>query len=102
MGSNIRMQGFRTLPGSKMDALETEKMNKRIVKLPGIDIMLFVTIISLLIHVLSLTKWFDNSAKYEKLTDKIQYLERSINEMKNNIHTKTEEFRTESDTPLHY
>lgn len=37
----------------------------------------------------------------KKLTDKIQSLERSTNETKTNIHTQTEEFRTEP-TTLNY
>lgn len=36
----------------------------------GTDIM-SVIIISMVIHILSLKRWFDNCAKYDNLTDKI-------------------------------
>lgn len=47
-------------------------------------------------------KWFDIGAKYEKLLDKMQSLERSTNQTKKNIHTQTEELRAGLTAPLHF
>lgn len=68
--------------------------------------MPFISTVSLLIHILSLQKRFDNRVKCEKLTDKvqvlesltidnIQVLEMSTKEIRNNTQTQTEEFRSE-------
>lgn len=66
----------------------------------------FIGTFSLLIHILSLQKRFDNCVKCEKLTDKVQVLESltidniqvleiSTKERRNNTQTQTEEFRSE-------
>lgn len=44
--------------------------------------MLIILIMSLIINILSFKKWFDNWAKYDNLTDKIQPLERPTNDNK--------------------
>ena len=53
-----------------------KKIKKETTDLTGTDIMSIIIIISLIIHILSFKKWFDNCAKYEISTDKIQDLEK--------------------------
>lgn len=109
LGDIITQQGDRRLYNGWP---ENEKnISEWMTSLAEIDTMLVIIIISLVIRILLFKKWFSNFAKYEKLmnkiqalerltTDKIQVLERS-NEPKPNIHTQAEEFRAESTTPFH-
>lgn len=62
--------------------------------------MSIIIIIKLVIHVLF--PKLDIGAKYEKMTNEIQYSERYTNETRKNIHTETEVFRAEATAPLHY
>lgn len=50
MGTNIMMQGVRSLYGSTTEGLKMEKLNGRRISLTGIDIMSMIIIISLVIQ----------------------------------------------------
>ena len=80
-----------------------EQLNEGIINVGEIDIMSTIITISLVIHVLSLKCcWISVPNIKNKLTDKIQSLERHINETKKSIHIWTDEFRAEATAPLHY
>lgn len=68
----MEIQGIRTLLTANMGGV-IEKLTEEINNLTGIDAV--SVIIS--VHILSLIKWFDNAAKYERLTEKTQALEKA-------------------------
>lgn len=55
-----------------MEGLNIE--NTGINSLTESNIRLIIIAISLVLHILSFKKWFDNHVKYENLIDKIQVL----------------------------
>ena len=58
---NITIQKVRTLFSAATDDLQMEKLNEVINSLAGTDVIL-ILIISLVNHMLSLIKWFENCA----------------------------------------
>lgn len=58
---NITIQEVRNLFSAATDDLQMEKLNEVINNLAGTDVTL-ILIISLVNHMLSLIKWFENSA----------------------------------------
>lgn len=58
---NITIQEVRTLFSAATDDLQMEKLNEVINSLAGTDVTL-ILIISLVNHMLSLIKWFENCA----------------------------------------
>lgn len=100
---NITMQGVKTLYNATKDDLKMETVSEALNDLAGFDVMPTVNTLSLVFRILSIIatvyfcakykRWFDNRAKYEELIDKIQALERLINENKQAAQVQTEERR---------
>lgn len=76
------MQGVRTLYSATSDDSKIETENGKIYDMPEINIMLIVCTMNLVINILSIIVIVDFCVKHEKLTSKIQGLERVINEQR--------------------
>lgn len=61
-----------------------------------------IIMISLIIFILSLKSCLVLVPNMKRMTDKIQFLGRTTNKTKKNIHLQTKRFRAEATTPLHY
>lgn len=76
METIITQQGDRPLYSCIMGGLKMENISEWITNLSEIDKVLVIIIIRLVIHILLFKKWLANSAKYEKLMNKIKSLGR--------------------------
>lgn len=98
---NIKMQGGRSLNGSNLDGLKVEVENAKINYLTETDIILIINTICMIINIWLIITIVNCCANYEKLTDKVQVLERFIKENKKSIQTQTEEFKQEPTATCH-
>lgn len=93
MGNTI-IEGARILYSAtfSLDGLKVEAESENINNLPGIDIMMIIITVSLIIHVIFNSHSGFFGVKSIKWINKIQALERLVNENKKNTQTQTEEF----------
>lgn len=95
----LKMESIITLHNVTLCALKTAAESEKINDLTEVHALSITTRI---IHNLSLIDIIVFCAKYEKWIDKIQTLERLINENRKNAQTETEQFRQEPTAPLHH
>lgn len=94
----LKMGSTITLHNVTLCVLKTAAESEKINDLSEVHALSITTSI---IHSLSLIHIAAFCAKYEKWIDKIQTLERLINENRKNAQTETEQFRQEPTVPLH-